>query len=95
MVDTGATLTKLPSDLLADLGITSTSKKQMVLADSSIITREAGYVWIVIDGTADLVPVSFGARDELPLLGATTLEILGFVVDPIDQKWVPRPLRDK
>ena len=95
VVDTGATLTKLPSELLADLGITPTSKKQMVLADSSIITREAGFAWIAIDGTADLVPVSFGARGELPLLGATTLEILGFVVDPIDLKLVPRPLRDK
>jgi aspartyl protease family protein len=95
VVDTGATLTKLPSDLLADLGITPTSKKQMVLADSSVITREAGYARVVINGAADLVPISFGAKGEPPLLGATTLEILGFAVDPIDQKLVPRPLRDK
>jgi aspartyl protease family protein len=95
VIDTGATLTKLPSDLLAELGITPTSKKQMVLADSSVITREAGYARIAIDGTADLVPVSFGARGEPPMLGATTLEILGFVVDPIEQKLVPRPLRGK
>ena len=95
VVDTGATLTKLPRDLLEGLGVTPTSKKQMVLADSSIITREAGYARIAIDGIADLVPVSFGTRGEPPLLGATTLEILGFVVDPIEQKLVPRPLRDK
>src|SRR2546421_436966 len=75
--------------------VSPTSKKQMVLADNSIITREAGYARVAIDGIADLVPVSFGTRGEPPLLGATTLEILGFVVDPIEQKLVPRPLRDK
>jgi hypothetical protein len=29
------------------------------------------------------------------LVGATTLEILGLTVDPIEQKLVPRPLREK
>src|SRR5437870_13044307 len=93
VVDTGATLTKLPSELLADLGITPTSKKQMVLADSSVITREAGHAWIAIDGTADLVPVSFGARGEPPLLGATGQDLVGSVVAIIDHKLTPIPVR--
>lgn|GEM_PF-3718920 len=41
------------------------------------------------------VPVAFGGRGEPVLLGATTLEILGFTVDPIEQKLVPRPLLEK
>jgi hypothetical protein len=39
-------------------------------------------------------PVAFGDRGE-PLLGATSLEILGLIVDPIEQKLVARPLREK
>jgi predicted aspartyl protease len=59
------------------------------------VIRSVGQVWVSLDGRSGIVPVAFGNRGEQVLLGATTLEILGFVVDPIDQKLLPRPLRDK
>jgi hypothetical protein len=54
-----------------------------------------GMVRISIDGESGIVPVAFGDPGEMALLGATSLEILGFGVDPVGQKLTIRPLREK
>ena len=95
VVDTGATLTKLPGDLLQELRIARQSSVPAVTSENRTVTRAVGQAWVSIDGRARIVPVAFGDRGEPVLLGATTLEILGFTVDPIEQKLVPRPLREK
>lgn len=38
------------------------------------------------------VPVAFAEVGESSVLGATSLEILGFGVDPVEKKLVPRDL---
>ena len=90
LVDTGATFTKLPEDILSTLDIGRSASKQTILADGRVVTRSSGHAQITIDGVSDLVPVIFGAAGEMSFLGATTLEILGFMVDPITQRLVPR-----
>ena len=52
--------------------------------------RASGHAQITIDGVSDLAPVVFGAPGVMFFLGATTLEILGFMVDPIAHKLIPR-----
>ena len=95
VVDTGATLTKLPGDLLRELRIAPQFSVPAVTSENRTVTRAVGQAWVSIDGRAGIVPVALGDRGELVLLGATTLEILGFTVDPIEQKPVPRLLREK
>ena len=95
VVDTGATLTKLPGDLLQEHRIAPQFSVPAVTSENRTVTRAVGQAWVSIDGRAGIVPVAFGDRGEPVLLGATTLEILGFTVDPIEQKLVPRPLREK
>jgi clan AA aspartic protease len=95
IVDTGATLTKLPKDLLNELGIEAQFSVPALTSDNHEVLRPVGLAWISIDGRSGAVPVAFGDRGEQVLLGATTLEILGFVVDPVEQRLVPRPLLEK
>ena len=95
VVDTGATLTKLPADLLAELQIQPQFSVPAVTSENRTVTRSVGQAWVNLDGRAGIVPVAFGDRGEPVLLGATTLEILGFAVDPVEQKLLPRPLREK
>lgn len=64
-------------------------------SENRTVTRQVGQAWVTLGGRAGIVPVAYGDRGEPVLLGATTLEILGFTVDPIEQKLVPRPLREK
>jgi clan AA aspartic protease len=90
LVDTGATFTKLPEDLLHQLNIPQSASKRTLLADGRVITRPSGHARITIQGVSDLVPIIFGPRGEMIFLGATTLEILGFLVDPISQSLIPR-----
>jgi predicted aspartyl protease len=95
IVDSGATLTKLPEDLLAELRIEPWFSLPAVTSDNREVLRQIGLAWISIDGRSGAVPVAFGRRGEHPLLGATTLEILGFVVDPVERKLIPRPHLEK
>jgi predicted aspartyl protease len=95
VVDTGATLTKLPGDLLQELRIEPQFSVPALTSDGRLVTRAVGQAWVSLDGRAGIIPVAYGDRGEPVLLGATTLEILGFTVDPIEQKLLPRPLREK
>lgn len=95
IVDTGATLTKLPEDLLAELRIEPQFSLPALTSDNREVMRRIGLAWISVDGRAGAVPVAFGSRGEQVLLGATTLEILGLVVDPVERKLIPRPLLEK
>ncbi len=47
---------------------------------------------MTIDGRKAPVEVAFGEPGKEAVLGATALEILGFVVDPVGKKLVPRNL---
>jgi predicted aspartyl protease len=95
LVDTGATLTKLPEDLLGDLQIAPQFSLPALTSDNREVMRRIGLAWVSINGRSGAVPVAFGNRGELVLLGATTLEILGLMVDPVEQKLIPRPLLEK
>ena len=48
-----------------------------------------------IGGRGGPVPVTFREEGQPALLGVTALELLGFLVDPIDERLRPTRLRDK
>lgn len=82
LVDTGATFSKLPSDILKKIGVEPSFNTKVELGDGRRIKRKVGYVRIRLAGKSAPVPIMFGNKGERPLIGATTLEILGLVPEP-------------
>jgi len=92
LVDTGATLSWIPREVLEELGVAPFSRLPFLLADGRRLEREITAVLLTVDGRRAPVEVAFGERGEEAVLGATTLEGLGFVVDPVAKKLIPRDL---
>jgi aspartyl protease family protein len=93
LVDTGATLSRIPRTILEKLGIKAFSRLPFTLADGRRLERDTTAVLLIIDGRKAPVQVAFGEEGEEAVLGATSLEGLGFMVDPIGEKLVARDLR--
>jgi len=92
LVDTGATLSWIPREVLEKLGVKAFSRLPFELADGRKLEREVTAVLLQIDGRKAPVEVAFGEAGEAAVLGATALEGLGFLVDPVAKKLVPRSL---
>src|SRR6266568_7679867 len=92
LVDTRATLSWIPRVVLERLGVTPYSRLPFTLADGRTLERDTTAVLMTIDGRKASVPVAFGEPGEEAVLGATALEGLGFVVDPVAKKLIPRNL---
>ena len=92
MVDTGATLSSMPRPFLQSIGVSPGMTRAFLLADGRRVYRATGSVLATIDGVTMPIPVMFADENDTPVLGATALEILGFAVDPIAKKLVPRDL---
>ena len=86
LVDTGATFTKIRSPLAATLGLQVEREVSIELGDKRVVRRGIATVEIEVEGERGRVPIAIGEAEETPLLGYTTLEILGFKVDPITRK---------
>jgi len=93
LVDTGATLSWIPRRILERLGSPVFSRLPFELADGRRLERDVTTVLLTIDGRKAPVPVAFGEPGEAAVLGATALESLGLLVDPVAQKLIPRNLR--
>jgi len=90
LVDTGATLSWIPRPVLENLGIQQEAEISFVLANGGEVVRPVGPVRMTIDGRSLTLPVAFCEPGEEPVLGVTALEVLGFAVDPIEKKLIPR-----
>ena len=73
IVDTGATLSWVPRELLQRLGVRPTARLEFELADGRGLEREVGAALFTIDGKSLAIPVAFGEAGEQPVLGATAL----------------------
>jgi clan AA aspartic protease len=92
VADTGATVSWIPRHILQSLGIEPLSRLPFSLADGRSLQRDIGGVLLIIDEHRAPVPVAFGEAGENALLGATALETLGMVVDPVEKELIPRNL---
>ena len=89
LVDTRATYTLLPSDLLKELGIQPVRSVRLRLANGRVIERPLGEIGIEIEGyCVRATPVVFG-ENSICLLGSVTMEQLGLAPDPITKKLKP------
>ena len=91
LIDSDATCSVVPATLLVELGIEPTSEQRFTIANGQIITRRRGNALFFYQGRDGASPVVFGEEGDSTLLGAVTLEALGFVLDPVHRRLVPRP----
>lgn len=89
MVDTGATFTTVPADLLRRLGISPQRTQPVRLADGSVIQDEVCDALIRLEGKTFITPVTFGREEEPNLLGVIALETALLAVDPVEQRLIP------
>lgn len=83
LVDSGASYTLLPEATWRRLEIEPIRRMEFVLADGTAVEREVAEAFIELDAGAGHSPVILGEPgDDLPLLGAVTLENMGLVLDP-------------
>jgi predicted aspartyl protease len=92
IVDTSATLPWIPREILEKLGAVPFSRLPFSPADGRRLERDITAVLLTIDGRKAPVEVAYGELGEEAVLGATALEGLGFMVDPVAKKLVPRDL---
>ena len=91
LVDTGATHTFLPTEILTQLGVEAVERVSFQLADERVVDYEVGEALIRLDGRQRTTIVVFGPEGAKSLLGATTLELFNMSVDPIRRRLIPVP----
>jgi clan AA aspartic protease len=91
LVDTGATISFVPAEVLATLGIESRwADREFETASGVVIRRRVGVASLAVDGHETITPVVFGEPGDAKVLGAVALESLGLMVDPIARRLIPR-----
>ncbi len=88
LVDTGATVTVVPTPLAGRLGLTPKWTQAVVIAGGRRETWPITEVRLAIDGREITTPC-FIAPDGPALLGAVALESLFLAVDPIAKRLTP------
>jgi predicted aspartyl protease len=91
LVDSGAVYTVMPEQELQKLGIAATSFEEFILANGEKLKMPVGNAFFEYQGKTRAAPVVFGAKDVF-LLGATTIEALGMILDPIHRELKPLPM---
>ena len=86
LVDTGASHTMLPRDLLTTLEVGVIEQVAFRLADESTVEYDVGEARIRLDGRERTTLVVFGPDEAEPLLGATTLQLFNLAVDTIGER---------
>lgn len=92
LVDSGAVYSFVPRPVLDRLGIRPHSRQRFRLADGSTIDRDRGDALFFYAGQRGAAPVIFGEPGDATLLGAVSLEALGFVLDAIRRDLLPLPM---
>ncbi len=91
LVDTGATYTTLPAELLETLGVKAIGQRDFELADNRGVRYDIGEARLRLNGEELTVLVVFAPEGTSPLLGATALELFGLAADPVNQRLIPVP----
>jgi predicted aspartyl protease len=89
MVDSGAGYTLVPENMLQALGIMPHTTKSFFLANGEEIRRKMGDAAFEYMEQITHAPVIFGEAGDAALLGMTTLQGFGFVLDPFRRELRP------
>lgn len=92
LVDSGAVHSVVPAAVLDSLGIKHLDAQEFRLANGTRVTRRKGVAVFRYGGRVGGADVIFGEEGDSNLLGATTLESLGLVLDPLKRELRPLPM---
>jgi predicted aspartyl protease len=87
-IDSGAVHSVVPDATLRKLEIRPYREIDFE-ADGTTITRRVGDAYFELNGEGGAAPVVFGEKGDESLLGATTLESIGLVLDPFKRRLIP------
>jgi len=92
VIDTGATMSVLPMDLIQKLGLEKIDEVNVRYADNSVKRKEV-YGWVILEiagrkAVFDVLAENEGAQ---PLIGQIVLERLDLVIEPSTRKVIPNP----
>jgi predicted aspartyl protease len=89
LVDCGAVYSLVPGKIL---DIEPYKEMSFSLADGSVLKRRVCSAYFEFEGEGGPAPVVYGEEGDEPLLGATTLESLGLVLNPFTRTLHPRKM---
>lgn len=89
LVDTGATWTMLPQEVVARLGLPTAYERGVTPASGEHVRYPAGQVAIQLNGEELITLFLAGPPGCLALLGAVTLEEFGLAPDPVQKSLIP------
>ena len=89
LVDSGAIYSVLPEKDWRAMRLKPEREVEFTLADGTAITRGVSECRFEIRGEAATSPVVLGEAGDGALLGAVTLETLGFMLNPLTREILP------
>ena len=92
MVDSGAVYTVVPGKILSALGVVPHSRREFILANGEVVHRSIGTATFEYRETRGDSLAIFGEPGDAALLGATTLEGFGLILDPFRRELKPLPM---
>ena len=90
LVDSGASMSVVPVDVLNRLDVSPRRVGRFYLADESSVLRRVGLATFTVAGETEDASVMFGEEGSEPILGLTVLQSLGFLIDPLRHRLLPR-----
>lgn len=91
LVDTGATYTWIPRDVLDELGIQAEEEGPFILADGREVTYPIASVRVRLNRRNRTTVAVFGEAGSEPLMGAVTMEEFGLAADPVNRRLIRMP----
>jgi predicted aspartyl protease len=89
LVDSGALFTSIPRSILEGLGLKPIARQKLRVYGGGFIERDVGGAAVEYGERRAVVPIVFGEPKDIPVLGATALESLGYQVDPVSKMLKP------
>ncbi len=89
LIDSGAVYSLVPGKILDELDIEPYKEMTFSLADGTTLKRRVCSAYFEFEGEGGPAPVVYGEEGDEPLLGATTLESLGLVLNPFTRTLHP------
>jgi predicted aspartyl protease len=89
LVDSGAIYSLVPGKILDQLDIEPYREMSFSLIDGTILKRRACSAYFEYEGEGGPAPVVYGEEGDEALLGATTLESLGLILNPFTRTLHP------
>lgn len=91
LVDSGAVFSVIPEDDLVSLGIKPEETQKFMLANGEEVEKQVGEAKFFVREKSATSKVVFGDQG-VYLLGVTTLENMGMILDPLSREIRPLPM---